>query len=87
MIVGVHNDLGRPLGRLERGEAVLENRDLKCRKRNLRLRAPGLRCAQRAVVARRQECALLAVDRVDDLLAPQLLEAQFAHRDSGSVRL
>ena len=84
VVVRVHDHLGRPLGRLERRKAVVEHHDLKCGKRDLGLWTARLRRAQRAVIARRQKRALLAVDRIDDLLTPQLLEAELAHRDPGS---
>ena len=87
MIVGVHDHLGRAVGRLEGGEAVVEHGDLEARRTGSRSAGPpGRGRAQRAVVARRQEGAVLAVDRVDDLLAAQLLEAQLAHARSASAR-
>ena len=85
MVVGVDDHLGRALGRLEGGEAVVEDGDLERREGDLGRRPPGRRGAQRAVLARGQERALLAVDRVDDLLAAQLVEAQLAHRRSSRV--
>jgi hypothetical protein len=39
------------------------------------------------VIARGQESAILAVDRVGDLLAAQLVEAQLAHLRGGSTEL
>ena len=79
VVVGVDDHLGGAERRLERGEAVVEHGDLECRERDLGLRSPRLGGVERAVLARRQERAVLAVDRIDDLLAAQLLEAQLAH--------
>ncbi len=39
------------------------------------------------MVARGQERAVLTVDRIDDLLAAQLVEAQFAHVVLRSARV
>ena len=84
MAVGVDDDLGRPEWCLEGRKAVVEDGDLEARKGDLARLAAGAGGVQRTVVARGKERALLAVDRVDDLLAAQLLEAQLAHGDSGS---
>ena len=79
MLVGIDDHLRRSERRLKSGEAIVENRDLEGGKRDL-----GRGCAraggtQRAVVGRRQERAVLTVDRVVHLLAAQLVEAQLAH--------
>ena len=86
MVVGVDDDLGRAVGRLEGGKAVVEDRDLEGGERDLGLRSSRSRRAQRAVIARRQERALLAVDRVVDLLAAQLVEALADLRSVAHVR-
>ncbi len=79
MVVGVDDHLGGAVRRLEGGEAVVEDGDLEAREGDLGRRPAGQRGVERAVVAGGQERAFLAVDRVDDLLAAQLGEAQLAH--------
>ena len=84
--IGVDDDLGRPQRRLERGEAIVKDGDLEGGHRDLGLRAAGPRRVQRAVFARGQKGAVLPVDRVDDLLSAELVEAQLAHRASARSR-
>jgi hypothetical protein len=83
VFVCVHDDLGRAVRGLEGGEAIVEDRDLEGGDGDLcfvsRPPLSGARGAQRAVVAIRQEGALLPVDGVGDLLAAQLLEAKLTH--------
>src|ERR1019366_4138349 len=83
MVVGVDHDLGRPRRRLEAREEVVEDDDLIRREGDLGLWPARARRTQRAVILGRQERAVLAVDRVDDLLAAQLVEAPQAHARSG----
>jgi hypothetical protein len=84
VIVGVDDDLGGADGRLEGREAVLEDDDLEGRASDLGGLSAGPRGAQRAMIGRRQEGAVLALDRVDDLLVAQLVVADLA-QDAGSA--
>ena len=87
MGIGVDDDLGRPQRRLERGEAVVKDSDLEGRHGDLGLRAAGPRRVERTVFARGQKGTVLPVDRVDDLLSAELVEAQLAHRPSCRSRV
>jgi hypothetical protein len=85
VVVGVDDHLGGTGRRLESREAVLEDDDLEARARDLGRLAARPGGAQRAVLAARQEGAILAVDRVDDLLVAQLVVADLAQLEGSTA--
>lgn len=81
VLIRVDDDLRGTVAVREGREPIVEDRYLEALERDFGGRAARPCRAQRAVVGGRQEGALLPVNRVDDLLTAELVEAALAHPD------